>query len=112
MPLGPGVRYRWKTYSSGKGKTGFSRNKVIEVKPKAEPPKWLPEPSERPSLKSIEHRCAVQASHPGLQAQSSDQSLGTFYLFSILSEVLLVGNRSQAHLRTHVHPERPIEAHQ
>jgi len=35
MPLGPGVRYRWKNLQfREKGKTGFRGNKVIEVKPK------------------------------------------------------------------------------
>lgn len=33
MPLGRGVRYRWKTYPSGKKvRLAFRRNKVIEVK--------------------------------------------------------------------------------
>lgn len=33
MPLGPGVRYRWKTYSSGKKvRLAFKNNKVIEAK--------------------------------------------------------------------------------
>lgn len=35
MPLGPGVRYRWKTYPSGKKvRLAFKGKKVIEVKPK------------------------------------------------------------------------------
>ena len=34
MPLGRGVRYRWKTYPSGKKvRLAFKGNKVIEVKP-------------------------------------------------------------------------------
>jgi hypothetical protein len=33
MPLGPGVRYRWKVYPSGKKvRLAFRKNKVIEVK--------------------------------------------------------------------------------
>ena len=33
MPLGPGVRYRWKTYPSGKKvRLAFKDNKVIEAK--------------------------------------------------------------------------------
>ena len=35
MPLGKGVRYRWKTYPSGKKvRLAFKGNTVIEVKPK------------------------------------------------------------------------------
>jgi hypothetical protein len=35
VPLGPGVRYRWKTTSSGKKvRLAFRGNKVIEVKKK------------------------------------------------------------------------------
>lgn len=35
MPLGPGVRYRWKTYPSGeKVRLAFKGNEVIEVKKK------------------------------------------------------------------------------
>ena len=35
MPLGPGVRYRWKTTESGKKiRLAFKGNKVIEVKKK------------------------------------------------------------------------------
>lgn len=34
MPLGPGVRYRWKTTKSGKKiRLAFRGNRVIEVKP-------------------------------------------------------------------------------
>lgn len=34
MPLGPGVRYRYKTYPSGKKvRLAFRKNKVVEVKP-------------------------------------------------------------------------------
>lgn len=35
MPLGKGVRYRWKTTSNGKQiRLAFKGNDVIEVKPK------------------------------------------------------------------------------
>ncbi len=35
MPLGKGVRYRWKKYPNGKMvRLAFRGNKVIEVKPK------------------------------------------------------------------------------
>ena len=35
MPLGPNVRYRWKTYPSGeKVRLAFQGDKVIEVKKK------------------------------------------------------------------------------
>ena len=42
MPLGRGVRYRWKTYPSGKKvRLAFKGNKVIEVKPKGEKAKII-----------------------------------------------------------------------
>jgi hypothetical protein len=35
MPLGPGVKYRWKTNKDGsKTRLAFKGKKVIEVKPK------------------------------------------------------------------------------
>ena len=34
MPLGPGVRYRWKKTKRGKERIAFRGNKVVEVKKK------------------------------------------------------------------------------
>lgn len=40
MPLGPGVRYRWKTFPSGKKvRLAFKGNQVIETKKPGEPAK-------------------------------------------------------------------------
>lgn len=42
MPLGPGVRYRWKRMPNGRMvRLAFKNNKVVEVKPKGGKAKLL-----------------------------------------------------------------------
>lgn len=42
MPLGPGVRYRWKSYPSGeKVRLAFKGSKVVEVKKQGKPAKKI-----------------------------------------------------------------------